>query len=391
MSGYLHPILLPLRPQRLTCAVRAVADRWERRRFARVPWDVYRNDRCWVPPLAREYSRALSPDHNPAWQGLEPGLFLAEARNLTWADTTIGSIAAWFEPAQLEAEGSVAGGFGMFETVNEPEVAEALLDAAETWLFEHLPGLSTVTGPLSFEPFRPSGLLVDGFDACHGAFLPYNPPYYAEMVEAAGYEPAADTCVYTMRPDAVRGRSSQVRIIRGQDLWSAAPQLAALFHEASSQYPEPVPGLADWLTEPASMPDHSHGLEGRLARRWLFEQACVAAVETTGELVAAAVALPDIGPGLRAARGRLLPLGWLPYRLVLRRPRSLRVLPAVAHPGFQGTEPILYAVLCDHAAQEGYQRIVFGPIPAGDIAARTALTALGAGLVATYRVYQKTY
>lgn len=384
------PLLPPVGPQRLIFTVRAVEDRWGVREFAAVPWAVYAGDRYWASPLARERLRGLYPEYNPQLSGQEPGLFIAEARNPAWADTAVGSIAAWFDPARLTEEAGITAAFGLFEVANEPDMAEALFDAAETWLFEHTPGLSAITGPLSLDPLLPPGLLVDGFNVRHGAFLPYNPPYYVELVETAGYEPAQELYAYTLALDAPPPVPAHITIRRGADLRSALPAVAALYRATETPESEPLPGLADLLDAAASA---RYGLEGRLAQGWLREQMMVATLQEDGEIVAAAVALPDTGSALRPWRGRLLPFGWLSYRLALHRSASLRIFPALVHREQErvGAAAALYAGLAAAAAQHGCRRAVFGPILADDADARGVLTSLGAHRTATYCVYRKTY
>ena len=41
--------------------IRPVVDRRSRADFIRVPWALYADDPCWVPPLLFERKEALSP------------------------------------------------------------------------------------------------------------------------------------------------------------------------------------------------------------------------------------------------------------------------------------------------------------------------------------------
>ena len=55
MWSYLPPLIGPPRDVRVQFAVFAAQERWQRRRGARVPWDVYRGDRRWTPPLRGQW------------------------------------------------------------------------------------------------------------------------------------------------------------------------------------------------------------------------------------------------------------------------------------------------------------------------------------------------
>jgi hypothetical protein len=497
MSGSLPPILFPTGRQRPFFSVREVESGWELRQFAGTAGHVYAQDRYWAPPLARERQRSLKPEHNPALKNVDPGLFLAEARNLAWADTPAGSLAVWFDPAASHPGGGIIASFGMFEASNDPDIAERLFDAAEMWLYQRVPGLAAIRGPMSLEPLRPPGLLVDGFDAPPAAHLPYGLPYYIEMIESAGYRPALEWQTYSLvlgevgagvrtkfahpRSDPPRdpGRgnpvpTANVEIIRGAELAEHAARLAALLaaeaepeetppneepdagaspfarmpiypvlrnwqqeaveedsaslwdespDDASSQDDASLqndasswsdvsddetllpgetgnewgaaslmPGLADALAilsgEPASP---RFGTEGRLALRWLLPRAIAAIVQRDGEDVAAALALPDASHGLRQSRGRLLPFGWLPYRIAVARATGLRALPLILHPGWreEGVTAALYAGIAGAAREQGYRTVEFGPVLANDAEGVEALLALGARRSRTYQIYQK--
>ena len=54
------------------------------------------------------------------------------------------------------------GFFGFFDTIDDKDVAQALLDAAEKWLREK--GMKHVIGPLSLYANEEIGILVEGFD-----------------------------------------------------------------------------------------------------------------------------------------------------------------------------------------------------------------------------------
>ena len=171
---------------RLNFRVYEITSRGDRRRFARFPWQIYRRDARWVPPLLGERLAALNPEANPALAGPELALFLAEAANLGLGDEPVGTLAAWVDPDRN------AAWFGALEAINEPDIVAALLEAAEIWATQHLPGVAALRGPASLDVRGLPGLLVDGFDRRPAAHLPYNAPYLPETVEAAGYTPASE-------------------------------------------------------------------------------------------------------------------------------------------------------------------------------------------------------
>lgn len=401
MSTYLPHLLEAQRAIELLFDLSEATSWWERRSAARMPWSVYRRDRRWTPPLVREWPLAIAPARNPALAGTTGTLFLAEARSASLMNDIVGRLMVWAG----DAEG--IGQFGLFETDNRPDVVEAMFDAAERWLFEHVPGLQAVRGPVSLHPLHASGLLVDGFAAQPAAFLPYNPPYYPDLVAAVGYEPAQTWQAYALElpafaPVSARHVASQsVRVTTPHEWPALAEAVANLYGEAEigrSKRGASRAGVPGWPGAGfvrALLGDRVSwlGPEGRLALRGLRQRMLLAVAQEGGRPVGAALGVPDSSIALRRANGRLLPLGWLPYAWAVARTRRLRVFPAVVpvESQGQGLEVALYRALVAEAGRYGFTTAIVGPLRAADAPSAQAMAALGAGVVQTYQIYEKAY
>ncbi|MEN3027376.1 MAG: N-acetyltransferase [Chlorobiota bacterium] len=184
----------------------SVEDPSERRQFIRLAWRFYRDDPNWVPPLKAEQDKLLAPRRNPffhharmqlwvAWHGAEP----------------VGRIAAIVNELHNELHQDAVGFFGFFECVPDTGVARALLEAAAEWLRRQ--GKTSIRGPVNPSMNDECGLLVDGFDRPPAIMMPYNPPYYAELLEACGLQKAKDLLAYLLTEQFL---SEKLR--RGQQL-----------------------------------------------------------------------------------------------------------------------------------------------------------------------------
>jgi hypothetical protein len=126
---------------------------------------------------------------NPFYQHAEVQLFLA------WRDgQPAGRISAQIDRDHNQQHGERTGFFGFFEAEDDPEVAAALLAAAEGWLRER--GMDRSRGPLSFSVNEEAGLQVEGFDEPAMIAMPQALPYYATRIEAQGYSKAMDLLAY---------------------------------------------------------------------------------------------------------------------------------------------------------------------------------------------------
>ena len=92
---------------------------------------VFEGDASWVPPLDFDIRGRLSPKKNPFFQRGEVALFTA------WKDgKLVGRTSATVDREHLRLWKDDTGFFGFFDTIDDPEVAQALLKAAEGWLKE---------------------------------------------------------------------------------------------------------------------------------------------------------------------------------------------------------------------------------------------------------------
>ncbi|QEU90191.1 hypothetical protein CP970_04070 [Streptomyces kanamyceticus] len=163
-------------------------------RFISFAADLYEEDDRWIPPLSSDVRRFMDPEANPYFSEAEIEHFLA----LDSSGRAVGRISTTIDPAYVERFGKT-GFFGWFETVDDPQVASALLTAAEEWLGSR--GMERVAGPYSYCATQEFGLLVGGFDNQPTVFQPHNPPHYAELLSQAGYQRDFRTDTFSWRAD----------------------------------------------------------------------------------------------------------------------------------------------------------------------------------------------
>lgn len=147
-----------------------------------------------VAPLRLVVKDALDTRRNPFYREADRALFVAYA-----GPRVVGRVAAIENRWHNRHHDDRVGFFGFFESIDDPDVASALLRAAERWLEDR--GLDTVRGPISPSMNHESGLLVEGFEHPPVLMTPWNPPYYAPLLSAAGYGKAQDLVGYDIPAD----------------------------------------------------------------------------------------------------------------------------------------------------------------------------------------------
>ena len=162
--------------------------------FVDFPWDLYRDDPHWIPPVKSQVIQLLTPGRHPFWTFSRRELFLAMR-----GTEIVGRIAAIVDDHYNEYQQEKMGIWGFFECQHDPEAAGALFAAATAWVRQQ--GMEFIRGPLNPSMNYESGLLVHGFESRPTFLMTYNPPYYLELVKLSGFRKEKDLLTYLSTRD----------------------------------------------------------------------------------------------------------------------------------------------------------------------------------------------
>jgi len=284
--------------------------------FIAVPHATQGHDPYWVAPLPLLEVPRLSPGKNPWFQHGEAALWIAERDG-----KPVGRISAQIDQSHLVRYRDATGFFGFFESIDDQAVADALFATAGGWLREK--GMTRCLGPFSFNVNDESGLLVDGFNCPPRMMMGHAQPYYAGLVEAAGFTKTLDMLAYLTPMDTGLPGKSYKWLKRGLD---RNPSLAVRPLDMS-RFNEEIAAVArifnaawaeNWGFIPMTEADIAH-----MARemRLIIVPELVSIATIDGVPVAMCLALPDLNEIIGDLKGRLAPFGWakLLWRLLTRR------------------------------------------------------------------------
>lgn len=173
--------------------IRPVRSKKDETRFIKFQWTLNEGNPSWVPPLLMDRRKLIDRKGNPFYKHAEMELFLAERDG-----HLAGRIAAIVNDNHIREHNEKVGFFGFFECIDDQTVANALFDAARAWLKSR--GMEAMRGPVSPSVNDEYGLLVEGFDKSPYILMPYNPPYYATLIEKYGLAKIKD--LYAFEVDA---------------------------------------------------------------------------------------------------------------------------------------------------------------------------------------------
>jgi GNAT superfamily N-acetyltransferase len=357
-------------------------------RFIKLPWRLYRNEASWVPPLVSERRRHLDRSRSPFFQHAEAEYFLA------WRDDEpAGRVTAQVDRRLNEFQDNRWGLFGFFEAEDDPEVAGALLETAEGWLRER--GRDRLVGPMDFSTNHECGLLVEGHERMPQILENWHHPYYASLLEGHGLTKAMDLLKWDiylsdrdqrllpvlekLAAELEPKHGIRIRHMRRRDFRAEVRRFMDIYNSAWERNWGFVP-----LTD-AELEHYAKELKPILDENWAM------IAERDGEVVAAALTLPDYNQVLKRLNGRLLPLGWAKALLARRKIDSVRVFALGVRPEYQhtGVAAGLYIEHFEMAKATPQKWGETGWILETNKSMNRAMAAMGGRVVKRYRIYEK--
>jgi len=289
-----------------SASVRPVTTRSDRKRFIDFPYAFYQDYPHWVPPLRQDVKKTLNTRKNAFFDHGAIQLFLAEDAS----GSVVGRIAGIVNGMHLQKYDDGVGFFGFFECVEDATVAEALFDAAATWLREQ--GLTGMRGPANPSLNDTAGLLVDGFNSDPSILMPYNPPYYEDLFVMHGFERAMTMWAYYVHKKYVQ--TDKLR--RGAQLVKRRTPGLALRTLDMERFEEEAQTILDiyndaWKNNWGHVPMTDAEFD-QLAHdlRQIVDPEMVFLLEHEGIPVAFSISLPNLNQALQhVSDGRLFPLG----------------------------------------------------------------------------------
>ncbi len=355
-------------------------------RFVMFPWRIYRGDPYWVPPLIGDTKSMLRPEKHPFYKHGEVGLFMARKNG-----EPAGRIAAIINHRHNEYQEEKTAFFGFFESIDDPNVAGALLERAAGWARER--GMDRLRGPASFSTNEECAMLVDGFDSSPCVMMPYNPSYYPRLMEAAGLSKVKDLVAYNM----TREEANEERLRRLSEVIAHREQVVIRPID-KKRFGEEVENFSvvynqawerNWGFVPMTDEEIDHMAK---SLKSVIEPDLVLFMQKNGTTIGFAMALPDVNRALKHANGRLFPVGLIKILWHARRIHKVRVLVLGLLKEYRGRglDVLLYLHLYRNGLRKGYNEGEFSWILEDNVAIRRPLERMGAKVYKTYRFYERS-
>ncbi len=285
--------------------IKTVTQKKDLRAFIHLPFVIHKSHLQWIPPLIADEWALFDPRRNHSFESCDTILLLAQKQN-----SIVGRIMGVINPVYNKAHQESAGRFCFMECFDDAEVFDALIGGVEKWARSK--GMEKLVGPLGFSDKDPQGFLIEGFrDPMTVMVTNCSFPYMVHHTQRNGYEKKLDLYQYRIEipekvPDiyfriAERVKNNGYEVIPFKSSRQIRPFVPAVFRLINETYTD-IYGFT-----PLSDIESKEFSERFLP---LLKHEYIKLVrDKNGELVAFLVAMPNISPGLKKARGKLFPFG----------------------------------------------------------------------------------
>jgi hypothetical protein len=277
---------------------------------------VFKSDPNWVPPLNIMLKDQLSPK-SPFFQHAEVTLFTARKNG-----QLVGRISAQIDREHLKRYNDSLGFFGFLDTIDDEEVAKALVEKAKEWLRSK--GMKKIRGPMNLSVNQEVGTLVEGFDTPPMVMMPHSRAHQDKCIQATGLTKVKDLYAWRwevgpeMPPRCMRAYAEMKALgatFRSADLATEIPKLIEIQTDAWKH---------NWAH--VSMTE-AEAKQLRNELRLILDPAISIVVEVEGEIAGMAITAPNLNEAIMDMGGKVTPMNIakLLWRLKVDHPKSARV------------------------------------------------------------------
>jgi GNAT superfamily N-acetyltransferase len=369
--------------------ISTVKSRVDRDAFIKFPWRIYKNDPAWVPPLIIERRAFLNRKKHPFYRHGDAELFLARRDG-----EIVGRIMASDDPNYNSLHETNAGCFGLFECIDNDEVAGALLGVAEKWLRSR--GRTEIMGPIDYSTNYECGLLIDGFQYPPTLLTSHHPAFYRSLIEGRAFKRVIDFYAWWFTDPtlaATRLRELKKRLqsranfaIRRADLRnlkSESMHFVRVYNEAWKD---------NWGFVPFTQAEFDHLATDM---KPLLRADFTAVAEVDGVPIGFALALPDINVALQKINGRLttfgIPIGLAKLLYYKSRLKKARYIAMGVEPRFRrlGVAEMLVLTIMEEGMVKLHFDAELSMTLENNVMINRFIESIGASKYKTYRIYSK--
>jgi hypothetical protein len=253
--------------------------------------------------------------------------------------------------------------------------------------------MTKIVGPLGFSDKDPQGFQIEGFEYPKFIVAATNSPYLPLMIEQEGYVKKVDLVAYRIKIP------SELPVIYQRVLSRLANNkeyriIEFLKKKELKPYILPVLELMNkTFSEIYGFVPLNDKEKKELADRYMMiiDPKFVKLVEAKGEVVGFAIGIPDISPGIKAARGRLFPFGILKIIREAKRTKNLLMMLGGVEKSFrgQGIDVLMAVKILESSIRHNMETIDVHVILETNTRMRAEAERVDGQIIKRFRIFQK--
>ncbi len=325
----------------------------ELKQFINFEYNLYKNNKYWVPPLFDDEFKTLRKDKNPAFDHCEAVYYTA------WKNgKMVGRIAGIIQHNYIKKLGNKYARINWFDFIDDFDVSRTLLNKVEQWAKEK--GMVAINGPLGFTDLDYEGLLIEGFEELNTMATIYNYPYYIEHYEKLGFKKDADWVEFEIKvPDKIPEKADKLSRIVAERFKLHLLQAKSVKEILDKGYGKQIFEVIEkayanlyGVTEltPKQVDYYIKSYFSFINLDFLKFIA-----NENEEIVGLVIAMPSLNRALQKAKGKLFPFGFIHLLYALKKPRYIDLLLGAVLPEYQskGVDALMMTELTRTCIKDG--------------------------------------
>ncbi|WP_322971699.1 GNAT family N-acetyltransferase [Faecalibacter sp. LW9] len=333
------------------------SDDWKT--FINLPFQIYKNNSFWVPPIKKNEIKSFNPS-NDIFKTVDATFLLAYKDGK--AVGRIVAIINWTEVNELH-KSKVR--FGWLDYENDLEILKALLDEVEKIGKQHR--LEYMEGTMGFSNMDKAGMLTEGFDYRATMIGIYNHQYYPTHIQALGFKPEAEWLEYTFRFDSIdidKARKLQAIIEKRygvsnyqfKSINDLMPYVDEMFDLINKTYAE----LQSFVPIEKFQVEHYK----KKYLKFIHPDFISCVKDAQGKMIAFAITMPSFSKGFQKANGSLFPFGWWHLMQATKKNNHAEFYLIGIDPEYQnkGINALIFTQLYESYKKRGVETIETNPL-----------------------------
>jgi len=356
------------------------------KKFIYLPEKIHKNHKNWLHPIYRDEWILFDSKKNKAFNYCDTILAIARKNG-----KVVGRIMGIINHRYNKINNENFGRFCFMETYDDQDVFHELVSFIEVWAHEK--GMDKLIGPFGFSDEDPQGFLVEGFDQPTVMITNCSLPYMAEMIVKEGFTKKMDFVQYKIETPKqippIYERIAQRPEKNGFKLMEFTKR------KQLKPYIRPVLGLTnDTYTEIFGYVPFSEEEMVDFAKRYLpilDPEFIKVIVDSSSKVVAYVIGMPNISNGIRKAKGRLLPFGFIHILRSMKKSNQLDLLLGAVKNDLRniGLDTMMAKAMLHSINKRGLEFIDSHVVMETNTKMRAEVEKLGGEVYKRYRIFQK--